>query len=86
MRFDTLILTDTGEWVPPEQNFPNLQDLMMGTSLDLLKIQRARLTSISLGTNIELLPAAMVNAAFNTLPPEYWPFQRPVSPPRDPSP
>ena len=83
MRFDSMILTDTGEWLPPQENFPNLECLMMGTSLDLLKIQKARMTSNSLGNDVPLLPAAMINAAFNTIPPEYWPYSRPVfsSPP-----
>ena len=84
LRYDCMILSDTGDWVPPQENFPNLQDLMMGASLDVLKIERARMTSRSLGGEIPLLPPAMVDAAFNTLPPEYWPYPRPPFTPASP--
>ena len=70
-----MILSDTGDWVPPEPNWPNLEDLMLGASLDVLKIQRARLAVNSMGDDFPLLPPAMVAAAFNVVPQEYWPFE-----------
>ena len=82
MRYDSVILSDTGEWLPPEPDFPNLTALMTGASMDVLKIQRARQVVNQMGEDMPLLPPAMVDAVNNTLPQEYWPFPRTAYPPR----
>ena len=86
LKYDSMLLSNTGDWLPPgqDQHFPNLDALMMGASLDLLKIEEARLTVRGMGDTIPLLPPATVQAAFNVLPEEYWPFPRPPPPVEDP--
>lgn len=68
LKYDALILTDTGAWLPPEPGFPNLDALMIGASLDIIKIQQARLAQRSMGTACTLLPAALMEAVIRVLP------------------
>ena len=74
LKYDALILTDTGVWVPPEPGFPNVDSLMLGASLDLIKIQKARMVQQSLGAECTLLPDAMVAAAVRKLPADAVPL------------
>ena len=73
LKFDALILTDTGAWLPPAPNFPNLNELMIGASLDICKIQQARLAQRAMGGACDLLPAALIEAVVRVLPAEAVP-------------
>ena len=68
LKYDALILTDTGSWLPPAPGFPNLDALMVGASLDIIKIQQARMAQQAMGAACPLLSTGMVAAAIRVLP------------------